>query len=47
MAYKIDRLLDDRPRFEAMRSKALAMARPSAAREIVSKLLCLRREQVS
>ena len=47
LAYKIDRLLDDRPRFEAMRSKALAMARPSAAREIVSKLLSLRRDQVS
>jgi processive 1,2-diacylglycerol beta-glucosyltransferase len=47
VAYKIDRLLDDRSCFEAMRSKALALARPNAAREIVSKLLSLRREQVS
>jgi processive 1,2-diacylglycerol beta-glucosyltransferase len=42
LAYKIDRLLDDRSRFEAMRSKALALARPDAARNIVSKLLSLR-----
>ncbi|HWP57846.1 MAG TPA: glycosyltransferase [Candidatus Acidoferrales bacterium] len=39
LAYKIDRLLDDRSRFESMRAKALALARPNAARAIVSKLL--------
>jgi processive 1,2-diacylglycerol beta-glucosyltransferase len=44
LAYKIDRLLDDRSRFKAMRSRALALARPNAAREIVSKLLGLREE---
>lgn len=42
LAYKIDRLLDDPSRFEAMRAKALALARPNAARDIVSKLLSLR-----
>jgi processive 1,2-diacylglycerol beta-glucosyltransferase len=42
LAYKMDRLLDDRSRFEAMRSKALSLARPHAAHEIVSKLLSLR-----
>jgi processive 1,2-diacylglycerol beta-glucosyltransferase len=46
LAYKIDRLLDDRSRFEAMRAKALALARPNAARDIVSKLLSLRERQV-
>jgi len=47
LAYKIDRLLDDRPRFEAMRSKAWALSRPNAAHEIVSKLLSLREGQDS
>lgn len=47
LAYKIDRLLDDRPRFEAMRSKALALSRPNAAHQIVSKLLSLREGQDS
>ena len=42
LAYKIDRLLDDRSRFEAMRANALALARPDAARDIVTKLVALR-----
>ncbi len=46
LAYKIDRLLDDPSRFEAMKAKALALARPNAARDIVSKLLSLRGRQV-
>jgi len=44
LAYKIDRLLDDRARFDAMRRNALRMARPRAAFEIVEKLLELRGE---
>ena len=47
LAYKIDRLLDDRSRFEAMKSRALALARPRAACDIVSKLLSLREGQIS
>lgn len=46
LAYKIDRLLDDRSRFEAMRSKALALARPNAAHEIVATLLSLKRRWI-
>ena len=42
LAYKIDRLLDDRSRFEAMRANALALARPDAARDIIAKLIALR-----
>jgi processive 1,2-diacylglycerol beta-glucosyltransferase len=42
LAYKIDKLLDDQSRFQAMRSKALSLARPNAARDIVSTLLSLR-----
>jgi processive 1,2-diacylglycerol beta-glucosyltransferase len=42
LAYKIDRLLADPPRFDAMRTNALRLARPRAAREIVEKLLALK-----
>jgi processive 1,2-diacylglycerol beta-glucosyltransferase len=45
LAYKIDHLLDEPLRFEAMSSKALALARPNAARDIVAKLLSLREAQ--
>lgn len=38
LAYKIDRLLAEPARFEAMREAARRMARPEAAREIVRKL---------
>jgi processive 1,2-diacylglycerol beta-glucosyltransferase len=38
LAYKIDRLLAEPARFEAMRAASLRMARPDAAREIVRKL---------
>lgn len=38
LAYKIDRLLAEPARFEAMRAAARRMARPEAAREIVRKL---------
>jgi processive 1,2-diacylglycerol beta-glucosyltransferase len=39
LAYKLDRLLADPESFSAMQSKALAMSRPNAARDIVQKLL--------
>ncbi len=39
LAYKIDRLLDDRARFEAMKVNVRRFARPDAARAIVEKLL--------
>jgi processive 1,2-diacylglycerol beta-glucosyltransferase len=42
LAYKIDRLLEDAPRFSAMRANARRLARPHAAQEIVSKLLTLK-----
>ncbi|MDQ3652928.1 MAG: glycosyltransferase [Acidobacteriota bacterium] len=42
LAYKIDRLLDDPARVETMKDNARRLARPHAAREIVSKLLSLR-----
>ncbi|MEJ7713466.1 MAG: glycosyltransferase [Pyrinomonadaceae bacterium] len=42
LAYKIDRLLDDRARLASMRARALAMARPNAAFDIVNKLLELK-----
>jgi processive 1,2-diacylglycerol beta-glucosyltransferase len=42
LAYKIDRLLADRSRFEGMRANALALARPHAARDIVATLINLR-----
>jgi processive 1,2-diacylglycerol beta-glucosyltransferase len=41
LGYKIDRLLDDPPRFAAMQANSLQMARPQAARTIVEKLLTL------
>ena len=41
LAYKIDRLLAEPARFEAMRAAARRMARPDAAREIVGKLPAL------
>jgi processive 1,2-diacylglycerol beta-glucosyltransferase len=46
LAYKIDHLLGDPVRFEAMKSKALALARPNAANDVVSKLLSLKTDQV-
>jgi processive 1,2-diacylglycerol beta-glucosyltransferase len=42
LAHKIDRLLDDPQRLAVMRENVSRMARPRAAREIVSKLLSLR-----
>ncbi len=42
LAYKIDRLLDDRDRLAAMRASALRLARPRAAHDIVAKLLTLK-----
>jgi len=42
LAYKIDRLLEDTERFTLMQSNARRMARPHAAREIVSKLLAMK-----
>jgi processive 1,2-diacylglycerol beta-glucosyltransferase len=44
LAYKIDKLLDDPARFSAMQAKALQLARPNAARTIVTKLLALREQ---
>jgi processive 1,2-diacylglycerol beta-glucosyltransferase len=42
LAYKIDRLLDDPARMNAMRANALRLGRPRAAFDIVSKLLAMR-----
>lgn len=39
LAYKIDRLLDDRERFASMQARVRKFARPKAARSIVEKLL--------
>jgi len=41
LAQKIDRLLDDQPRLAQMRENVRRMARPNAARDIVTKLLSL------
>lgn len=41
LAYKIDRLLDDKERFAAMQQNALKLARPNAAIDVVQKLLSL------
>ncbi|HEV2913064.1 MAG TPA: glycosyltransferase [Pyrinomonadaceae bacterium] len=41
LAYKIDRLLEDEARFSSMRANARRLARPLAARDIVTKLLAL------
>jgi processive 1,2-diacylglycerol beta-glucosyltransferase len=43
LAYKVQRLLDDPARFEAMKSNVRRLARPDAARDIVRKLLDLGR----
>jgi len=45
LAYKIDRLLEDRERFSAMQSAARRLARPHAASRIVSKLLSMKDER--
>lgn len=42
LAYKIDRLLGDPERMDAMRSNARRLARPNAARDIVDELLQLK-----
>jgi processive 1,2-diacylglycerol beta-glucosyltransferase len=42
LAFKIDRLLDNGALFQAMRDRALALARPHAAGEIVEQLLTLK-----
>lgn len=44
LAYKIDRLLDDPDRLEAMRANVRRVARPNAAGEIVTELLRLKNE---
>ncbi|HEX7315604.1 MAG TPA: glycosyltransferase [Pyrinomonadaceae bacterium] len=44
LAYKLDRLLDDPARFASMQAGARALARPDAARDIVSKLLELQQD---
>jgi len=41
LAYKIDELLSDKARVEAMKANVLRFARPNASREIVSKLSTL------
>lgn len=41
LAYKIDELVKDRARFEAMRENVRKFARPNASREIVERLLAL------
>jgi len=40
--YKIERLLDDTPRFELIKTNAMRLARPHAAFDVVDKLLDLR-----
>lgn len=45
LAYKIDRLLDDNARLNAMRENARRLARPRAAFDIVEKLIGLKAEQ--
>ncbi|MGI8638672.1 MAG: MGDG synthase family glycosyltransferase [Pyrinomonadaceae bacterium] len=39
LAYKFDKLLSDKKRFETMRENALRLARPTSAEDIVEKLL--------
>jgi processive 1,2-diacylglycerol beta-glucosyltransferase len=41
LAYKLDRLLDDKERFNEMQKNALKIAKPNAAIEVVQKLLTL------
>lgn len=45
LAYKIDRLLDDEARFEAMKKNVSRMARPRAAFEIVETLIALKEKK--
>src|SRR2546423_9256703 len=45
LAYKLDRLLDDKSRFAAMTENARRLARPRAASDIVNKLLALNAER--
>lgn len=44
LAYKVDALMDDRARFETMQANARRMARPHAARDVVTRLLELHRD---
>jgi processive 1,2-diacylglycerol beta-glucosyltransferase len=41
LAYKIDELVSDQPRFEMMKTNVAKFARPNSAREIVEKLQTL------
>ncbi len=43
LAYKLDRLLDDKERFRVMQNNAKNLARPNAAYEIVKKMLLLQK----
>lgn len=45
LAYKIDRLLADKPKFAAMQANVEKMAHPRAAFEIVDKLLTMRKDR--
>jgi processive 1,2-diacylglycerol beta-glucosyltransferase len=45
LAYKIDRLLDNPRRLATMQANALRMGRPSAAHDIVNKLLALKERE--
>src|SRR6185503_19675668 len=42
LSYKVDRLLDDAERFARMQANVRRLARPTAARDIVDKLLEMR-----
>jgi len=44
LAFKIDHLLDDPARFAAMKANVRRLARPTAAREVVAKLLALKEQ---
>jgi processive 1,2-diacylglycerol beta-glucosyltransferase len=44
LAYKLDRLLDDNERFNAMKTNALRLAKPNAAIDVVNKLLLMARK---
>ena len=43
LAYKLDRLLDDKERFRVMQNNAKKLARPNAAYEVVKKMLLLQK----
>ena len=47
LAYKIDRLLDDPKRFEAMRANVARLAHPRAAFDIVEKVATIGRDAKS